>query len=159
MAEGGFDIDAMSSGNVPQYWSQACLVAKNPFVAARFFNLYMKAFVTHLLGYDEVSGENLESFMGGPRQGVLGFTKAYYGCVEAQGRGTLHCHMVVWIEGALNPNELKARLINAADNSFCATVVTSIVGAFQRSDYFLRWLIRRLTNSLRHIFARFLTQF
>lgn len=30
--------------------------------------------------------------------------KAYYGCVEAQGGGTLHCHMLVWVEGGLNPD-------------------------------------------------------
>ncbi|KAJ3858403.1 hypothetical protein EV359DRAFT_75862 [Lentinula novae-zelandiae] len=26
-------------------------------------------------------------------------TKGYYGCIEAQGRGTLHCHMMIWLEG------------------------------------------------------------
>jgi hypothetical protein len=47
----------------------------------------MKAFISALLGYDPTQ-ENLEG-------GVLGVVKAYYGCVEAQGRGTLHCHMLV----------------------------------------------------------------
>ena len=39
--------------------------------------------------------------------GILGLVKAYYGCVEAQGRGTLHCHMMIWLEGGLkSKNEL-----------------------------------------------------
>ncbi|THU85216.1 hypothetical protein K435DRAFT_685978, partial [Dendrothele bispora CBS 962.96] len=56
-----------------------------------------------LLGYDPgvVNG----------RGGVLGHVTSYYGCVEAQGRGTLHCHMLIWVEGSLNPNELKAKVL------------------------------------------------
>ncbi|KAI1792867.1 hypothetical protein LXA43DRAFT_886761, partial [Ganoderma leucocontextum] len=45
-----------------------------------------------------------------PEEAVLGIVKAYYGCVEAQGRGTLHCHMLIWVEGALNPSKLQQRL-------------------------------------------------
>ncbi|EIM85238.1 uncharacterized protein STEHIDRAFT_30578, partial [Stereum hirsutum FP-91666 SS1] len=61
----------------------------------------MKAFISTLLGYDPKSKE-LEG-------GILGLVKGYYGCVEAQGRGTLHCHMLVWVEGGLNPNEIRDR--------------------------------------------------
>ncbi|KAF8198385.1 hypothetical protein K438DRAFT_1672556, partial [Mycena galopus ATCC 62051] len=63
----------------------------------------MKAFISSLLGYDP-EHKNLEG-------GILGVVKAYYGCVEAQGRGTLHCHMLVWVEGGLNPNEIKQRVL------------------------------------------------
>ncbi|KAF9039928.1 hypothetical protein BJ165DRAFT_1416403 [Panaeolus papilionaceus] len=49
------------------------------------------------------------------KQGVLGTTNAYYGCIEAQGRGSLHCHMLVWIDGSLNPDELRHRLLNDPD--------------------------------------------
>ncbi|KAJ7277850.1 hypothetical protein C8J57DRAFT_1060476 [Mycena rebaudengoi] len=63
----------------------------------------MKAFISTLLGYDP-NQKNLEG-------GILGVVKAYYGCVEAQGRGTLHCHMLVWVEGGLNPNEIKKRAL------------------------------------------------
>ncbi|KAH9855236.1 hypothetical protein C2E23DRAFT_714714, partial [Lenzites betulinus] len=62
----------------------------------------MKAFIKELLGYDP-SQFNDEG-------GVLGVVKAYYGCVEAQGRGTLHCHMMVWVEGGLSPLALQERL-------------------------------------------------
>ncbi|KAJ7743466.1 hypothetical protein DFH07DRAFT_749949 [Mycena maculata] len=63
----------------------------------------MKAFISALLGYDPEE-KTLEG-------GILGVVKAYYGCVEAQGRGTLHCHMLVWLEGGLNPNEIKKRVL------------------------------------------------
>ncbi|KAJ7765892.1 hypothetical protein DFH07DRAFT_690596, partial [Mycena maculata] len=68
----------------------------------------MKAFITTLLGYDP-EHKDLEG-------GVLGVVKAYSGCVEAQGRGTLHCHMLVWVEGGLNPNEIKQRALSTAES-------------------------------------------
>ncbi|THU92913.1 hypothetical protein K435DRAFT_588583, partial [Dendrothele bispora CBS 962.96] len=63
----------------------------------------MKAFISAILGFDP-SGKNTEG-------GVLGVVRAYYGCVEAQGRGSLHCHLLVWVEGSLNPNELRDRVL------------------------------------------------
>ncbi|KAJ8580894.1 hypothetical protein M405DRAFT_854929 [Rhizopogon salebrosus TDB-379] len=70
----------------------------------------MKSFISALLGYDDTRRESQE--------GLLGTVKAYYGCVEAQGRGTLHCHMMVWLEGGLNPDEMKQRIIDANDTEF-----------------------------------------
>lgn len=65
--------------------------------------MYSKAFIRTVLGFDSLSNPNLTD-------GILGVVKGYYGCVEAQGRGTLHCHMLVWVEGGLNPDEIKPRL-------------------------------------------------
>ncbi|KAK0446935.1 uncharacterized protein EV420DRAFT_1218433, partial [Desarmillaria tabescens] len=70
----------------------------------------MKAFIKCILGYDPKRTD----FDGG----VLGLVKAYYGCVEAQGRGTLHCHMLVWLEGSLNPNEIKDHIDRQGDKEF-----------------------------------------
>lgn len=109
LAGSEIDIDNLLPEQVPDYWEQAILVAKNPSVAAKFFNIYMKAFISAILGYDPKQ-KNLEG-------GILGVVKGYYGCVEAQGRGTLHCHMMVWVEGGLNPNEIKNRVKD--DIEFC----------------------------------------
>ena len=89
------------------YHEQAMLVAKNPAAAAKFFNIYMQAFIYALLGYRVQEGS--------AQEGILGKVRAYYGTVEAQGRGTLHCHMMVWVEGGLHPDEMKNRL---ADDEF-----------------------------------------
>ncbi|KAJ6457648.1 hypothetical protein C8R45DRAFT_772273, partial [Mycena sanguinolenta] len=71
----------------------------------------MKAFISEILGYDPKQAD-LEG-------GILGVVKAYYGCVEAQGRGTLHCHMLIWLEGGLNPNQIKEKaLANGGDLEF-----------------------------------------
>jgi hypothetical protein len=71
------NLDSMTTDTVPKYFDQACLVAKNPAAAGQFFNLYMKAFISTILGYNP-KGEDVNG-------GILGLVKAYYGCVEAQG--------------------------------------------------------------------------
>jgi len=104
------DVDNLLPEDVPEFMQQSILVAKNPVVAAKFFNLYMKAFVNCVLGYD-ASGKDIEG-------GILGLVKGYYGCVEAQGRGTLHCHMMIWLDGGLNSDEIKHRIIEQGDDDF-----------------------------------------
>ena len=80
-------------------FAQSMLVSKNPFATAKFFNLYMCSFIRAVMGYDPKHCD--------PDGGIFGKVKAYYGCVKAQGRGTLHCHMLVWVEGSMSPDEIK----------------------------------------------------
>src|ERR1700722_8524980 len=108
LAGENIDIENLLPEQVPDYWKQSILVAKNPIITAKFFNIYMKAFLSCLVGYDPTFSDLNGS--------VFGLCKAYYGCVEAQGRGTLHCHMLIWLHGGLNPNEIKEKLLS--DPSF-----------------------------------------
>lgn len=34
------------------------------------------------------------------KKGILGNAEAYIGTIEAQGRGTLHLHMLLWLSGS-----------------------------------------------------------
>jgi len=101
LAGSDIDIDHLLPEQIPNYYEQSVLVAKNPVIAAQFFNIYLKAFISSILAYDP-NQKNLEG-------GIVGVVKGYYGCVEAQGRGSLHCHMLVWVEGGLNPNEIREK--------------------------------------------------
>ncbi|KAJ7751377.1 hypothetical protein B0H16DRAFT_1236237, partial [Mycena metata] len=67
----------------------------------------MKAFIKTILAFDPSQDEG----------GILGLVNAYYGTVEAQGRGTLHCHMMVWVAGSLNPNEIKDKALENGGNT------------------------------------------
>ena len=109
------DIDRMTKEQVPTYWEQACKVAKNPFLAAKFFDTYMNTIVENLLG----KGMN-------NNKGVFGTYKAHYGTVEAQGQGTLHCHMLLWVEGSLNPQEIKDKVLMDKDKQFLARLLNYI---------------------------------
>lgn len=115
LAGSDIDIDHLFPDQVPDYREQAFLIARNPAVAAKFFNIYMRAFIDSVLGYDPKQN-NLEG-------GVLGVVKAYYGCVESQGRGTLHCHMLVWLEGGLNPNQIKDKVLKDGESEFCTRLL------------------------------------
>ncbi|KAG1812789.1 uncharacterized protein BJ212DRAFT_1448020 [Suillus subaureus] len=73
--------------------------------------LLNKSFLSTILRFDKSKGTAVE--------GILGHVKVYYGCVESQGQGTLHCHMMVWLEGGHDPNEIKQHIMEAKDTNFC----------------------------------------
>ncbi|TFK60575.1 hypothetical protein BDN72DRAFT_747657, partial [Pluteus cervinus] len=56
--------------------------------------------------------------VGSEEDGLFGKVSGYYGCVEAQGRGTLHCHMLVWLEDSLNPTEIQQLIQEGSDPAF-----------------------------------------
>ncbi|KAL6299049.1 hypothetical protein BKA93DRAFT_692396, partial [Sparassis latifolia] len=51
LAGDDIDIDNMMSNELPNYWDQSILIARNPAIAAKFFNIYMKAFFNSLLNF------------------------------------------------------------------------------------------------------------
>jgi len=81
------DIDKLLPAEIPEYWDQSILIAKNPVVTAKIFNIYVRAFIKTMLGFNREQ-HNLKGR-------VLGVVKAHYGCVEAQGQGTLHCVVII----------------------------------------------------------------
>jgi hypothetical protein len=97
LAGGDINIDNMCPQDVPDHIRQAITIAKNPAVAARCFDIYMKAFIKMILAYDPKQRDR--------EGGALGIVTAYYGTVEAQGPGTLHCHMMVWVAGSLKSRQ------------------------------------------------------
>lgn len=86
-----FDLDNMESTDVPSYWDQAIQVSRNPFLAAKFFDVFIRAFVKHLLGWKGHGKAN---------DGLLGNISGYFGCVTAQGRGTC---IATWWRGLPMP--------------------------------------------------------
>jgi hypothetical protein len=78
---------------------RAMFVATHPAAAAQFFDIMISNFLDIILGY------------GKPGPGLFGSCEAYYGMVEAQGRGTLHCHLLIWLEGNPSPQNLRDKLV------------------------------------------------
>lgn len=113
------DIDKLLPEQIPNYMEQSILIAKDPVLAARFFHIYMKAFFSAILLVDP-RHKNLLS------PSILGATKGYYGTVEAQGRGSLHCHMLIWLEGGLGPSEIRNRILADPDGLFAQSLISYI---------------------------------
>jgi hypothetical protein len=69
-----------------RYWQgRARLVAENPVLQAQFFDLIFSAVIDILFGFGRDS-----------RVGIFGKVAAHYDIIEAQGKGTLHAHGLVW---------------------------------------------------------------
>ncbi|KUF86403.1 hypothetical protein AM588_10001138 [Phytophthora nicotianae] len=64
---------------------------ENDCASARLFMRHVDAFIRHALGIDPRTRKKLSY------RGLLGDVKAYFGMVESQGRGTLHIHLLIWL--------------------------------------------------------------
>lgn len=100
------------------------LIAKNPVAAARFFHKVVELFIEHVLGVKHTSKGTKYA------DGLFGPTAAYYGTVEQQGRLTLHLHTLVWIRGALSPQEIRDRLMDG-DSDFQKALIAYLEGCHQ----------------------------
>ena len=76
-------------------------VCRNPVAGARFFHFMVETFITDVLGLE------------GSHRGFYGNTSGYYGTVEQQGRLTLHLHMLLWIKGSLNPQDMREKILKS----------------------------------------------
>jgi hypothetical protein len=85
------DLDNFLSTDEPSKTERGARVAADPFAAAEYFNLIMNAIVTHFLGITTARGRVKTA------KGIFGNVRGYFGVVESQGRGTLHMHMLLWL--------------------------------------------------------------
>jgi hypothetical protein len=72
----------------------------HPAACAIFFDAMIKSFIKIILRHGRKE----------KKPGLFGHCEAYYGTVETQGRGSLHCHMLVWLKGHLPPEVLASKL-------------------------------------------------
>jgi hypothetical protein len=108
------------------------LVAQNPVAAARFFDLMIRMFIKHVLG------------IGVDHDGLYGNTAGYYGTVEQQGRLTLHLHMILWIDNALSPQEIRDKIMKG-DEQFQQNLIQYLEGC-QKGEF--------LTGNMEYVKAK-----
>jgi Helitron helicase-like domain at N-terminus/PIF1-like helicase len=92
------NIEDLVEGQEIQDWRRSMIVAKNPASCAIFFDLVIRQFIHIILRY------------GRSGKGLFGKCLGYYGTVETQGRGSLHCHMLIWLSGHPSPQVLRDRM-------------------------------------------------
>ncbi|KZV82190.1 hypothetical protein EXIGLDRAFT_778907, partial [Exidia glandulosa HHB12029] len=98
------DMDNFEPTAGPDADRRAENIANDPYAAAKFFKTIVDALLSKVFAID-VTGFRVKS-----RRGILGKIKAYFGVVEAQGRGTLHLHMLMWLSGAPTSDEMRELL-------------------------------------------------
>ncbi|KDR72120.1 hypothetical protein GALMADRAFT_24825, partial [Galerina marginata CBS 339.88] len=97
------DLDDIFRGEDMDSWRRRIFAAKNPSACALFFDFMVQTFIKVILCH------------GTGQAGLFGFCEAYYGAVEAQGKGTLHVHMLVWLRGHLSPQKLQDAILSSDD--------------------------------------------
>ena len=81
-------------------------ISSDPYASASFFHFMVNAILRELLGIQASKYRNTIV----REKGILGTIEAFIGTVEAQGRGTLHLHMVLWLQGAVPSDHMKQLL-------------------------------------------------
>jgi len=76
------------------------ILAANPVAQALFFDKVIRSIFEILFGYKCAEGK-----------GVLGKTRGFYGVYEAQGRGSLHLHGLVWLRERLHIPSLRQMIL------------------------------------------------
>ncbi|KAJ3565934.1 hypothetical protein NP233_g7319 [Leucocoprinus birnbaumii] len=100
------DLDDFNSAFGPNSTERAINVAQDPAGAALFCHHLFKAVLECLFGIVGAKGSAPPT----RRPGVLGTVEAYVGTIEAQGRGTLHMHCLLWLSNTPLPSTFDALL-------------------------------------------------
>ena len=87
------DLDKFNNLLGPDGSTRAEVITSNPYAAAEYFHFIIHAILEELFGITKHQGHITSE------RGILGELAAYFGVVEAQGRGTLHLHMLIWLRG------------------------------------------------------------
>jgi hypothetical protein len=82
------------------YDERVRLICNNPVAGSRFFHHMITIFIQCILGYGQQD------------TGLFGPINGYYGTVEQQGRLTLHLHMLLWLDGNLTPQIMRAKILD-----------------------------------------------
>lgn len=88
----------------PDRTTRARNVAADGFAAAKFFHFLIDTILETLFGI-KVNDRRVHV-----RKGVFGYINAYFGAIECQGRGTLHFHLLIWLQGAPTVEEMRELL-------------------------------------------------
>ena len=100
LAGENIDMDSFSDVMGPDPSKRAKNMADDPYASVSFFNFIIRTTIVTLFGV-QTSRCQVES-----RKGIFGLVNAYFGVVEAQGRGLLHVHMLLWLKHAPNADEM-----------------------------------------------------
>ena len=100
------DLDSFIKTAGPNSEERSWTIAADPYAAAKFFHFIIGALLEEVFGITAYKGQSPVR----RTDGVFGKVALYIGTVEAQGRGTLHLHIVVWLCGALTSIQMKEAL-------------------------------------------------
>jgi Helitron helicase-like domain at N-terminus len=120
----GEEIDVEAIACLADDHHRSKVIADDPYAAAAFFHFIIqtildKLFQVRVVGHQVKSGE-----------GILGHVASYFGLVESQGRGTLHLHLLLWLQGTPSPERIQEKLKTAEFRDRVAAFIRENVHAY-----------------------------
>ena len=94
IAGADIDLDKFCRMSGPNSQDRAITMAQDPYAAAKFFHSIIRILLETVFGISKTK------YSIHRKEGAYGTVQAYLGTVEAQGRGSLHMHMLVWLKDA-----------------------------------------------------------
>ncbi|KAF8814029.1 hypothetical protein BYT27DRAFT_7250439 [Phlegmacium glaucopus] len=119
------DLDRFCETAGPDCIERAINIASDPYTSAKYFHFIIMTILEVLIGVTKHRNRMITR-----KEGIFGVVKSYIGTVEAQGRGSLHLHLLLWLDGAPTARELKTALKNGG---FCDKM-KQFVGGTIRAD-------------------------
>nr|GAT42295.1 predicted protein [Mycena chlorophos] len=102
------DLNNFLATSGPDSDARSRIIANDPYAAAEFFHLVIRILLEELFGITiNIRGSITR------KPGIVGTVNGYIGTVEAQARGTLHLHMLMWLRGAPVAAVMKTALQSA----------------------------------------------
>ena len=134
------DLDNIQYEQLMDAYRRAEIVASHPVATAKFFHVL----ITNILNTMIVGG-------------VLGPIKAYFGTVESQGRGSLHLHLLIWLDHNMKPADMKEKIQDAGFREKLKTYLEDIIK--EDLDDFKEKRIFQSSNGKRTFFQLFILIF
>jgi hypothetical protein len=100
------DMDSFINTMSPNAEEQSKTITADPYVAAKFFHYVIAALLEELFGITAY-GQGIPVKR---NKGIFGKVALCIRTVKAQGRETLHLHMVIWLCGSLTSSKMKEAL-------------------------------------------------
>ncbi|PBK71939.1 hypothetical protein ARMSODRAFT_973480 [Armillaria solidipes] len=93
------DLDDFISHAGPNATLHAKTIAADPYASAKFFHLITECTLSALAGIQVLKSPGRHNIL--REEGIFGTVQAYIGTVEAQGCGSLHMHVLLWLRGSV----------------------------------------------------------
>jgi len=116
------DLDKFCNMDGPTSTQRATNTAEDPFSSTKYFHFVVKCILEILFGIGNKSNGRIDR-----KEGIFGKVQSYVGTVEAQGRGTLHLHMLLWLTDAPSASEMKSVLKSKAFRKKLVTFIKTTI--------------------------------
>ena len=118
------DLETFIRTAGPTASKRASNIASDPYAAARYFHFIIRTVLETLLGVLKKGENKIERKMG-----IFGIINCYIAVVEAQARGTLHLHMLLWLQGAPSSKIMREALQTDEFREKIRTYIQSVIHA------------------------------